>query len=246
VLKPTLPKKIDQIAYAGQLYGSAAGLLLANAAKEHDGTLLIVTADSQSAQRLELEMAFYLGQDKRQILHFPDWETLPYDSFSPHQDIVSERLETLYQLPQFKQGILIVPVSTLVQRIAPREFLESSTLQLQTGDVFDIAEWRTRLERAGYRHVSQVMEHGEFAVRGAIVDLYPMGAKRPFRIDLFDDEIDTLRTFDAETQRSIETIDQISLLPAQEFPFNDDSIQLFRNQFRDHFEGDPQKKSDLS
>jgi transcription-repair coupling factor (superfamily II helicase) len=174
-------------------------------------------------------------------MHFPDWETLPYDSFSPHQDIISERLETLHKLPSFEHGLLFVPIATLMHKLAPRAFLEGNTLKLSTGDLFDINEWRSRLEKAGYRYVSQVMEHGEFAVRGAIIDLYPMGSKYPYRIDLFDDEIDTLRTFDPETQRSIETLDTIQMLPAREFPTTDDSIQLFRQQFRQHFEGDPQK-----
>jgi transcription-repair coupling factor (superfamily II helicase) len=246
LFQPALPIKADKNTFAGQLYGSATGLLLAQTLHQHNGPLLVITADSQTAHRLELEVKFYLGRDNTlPILHFPDWETLPYDSFSPHQDIVSERLETLHQLPNFDAGILIVPIATLMQRIAPADFLESHTLLLNTGDQFDIETWRQRLEKAGYRNVSQVMEHGEFAVRGAIIDLYPMGAKHPYRIDLFDDEIDTLRTFEPDTQRSIDTIEQIRLLPAREFPFNEASIQLFRNQFRDHFDGDPQKKLDL-
>ena len=241
LLTPSLPANNKEAMHAGQLYGSAQGLLLARAAQAHDGPLVVVTDDMATAHRLELEAKFFLAKDSRPILHFPDWETLPYDTFSPHQDIVSERLETLHQLPSFKQGILLVPIATLMQRIAPREFLDANTLMLQIGDQFDIENWRLRLEKAGYRNVSQVMEHGEFAVRGAIIDLYPMGSKLPYRIDLFDDEIDTLRTFDPETQRSIDNIDAIRLLPAREFPMAEDSIQLFRQQFRRHFEGDPQR-----
>ena len=241
LLQPALPVKAGDKRLAGQLYGSAAGLLLAQAARQHDGPLLVITDDMASAQRLESEIRFYLGRDKLPILHFPDWETLPYDSFSPHQDIISERLQTLQQLPDFQRGILLVPVATIMQRIAPPSFLAGHRLQLKTGDIFDIESWRLRLEKSGYRNVSQVVEHGEFAVRGAIVDLFPMGSKRPFRIDLFDDEIDTLRTFDPETQRSIDEISQIDLLPAREFPVNDDSIKLFRQQFRDAFDGDPQR-----
>ena len=239
--KPIIPVVAQQQYRAGQLYGSAQGLLLANAARQHDGPVLVLTDDTPTAHRLELEARFYLGNDQLPILHFPDWETLPYDSFSPHQDIVSERLDTLRQLPDFKQGILLVPMSTIMHRLAPREFLEGNTLILNTGDQFNIESWRSRLEKAGYRYVSQVMEHGEFAVRGAIIDLYPMGSQLPFRIDLFDDEVDTLRTFDPETQRSIDTIESIQLLPAREFPVTDDSISLFRKQFRQHFEGDPQR-----
>ncbi len=241
LLNPKLPSSNKEVLFAGQLYGSAQGLLLAKAAQQHDGPLLVITDDMNSAHRLELEAKFFLGEDKRPVLHFPDWETLPYDTFSPHQDIVSERLETLHQLPDFKQGLLMVPIATLMQRIAPRAFLEGNTLILKTGDQFDIESWRMKLEKAGYRNVSQVMEHGEFTVRGAIIDLYPMGSKLPYRIDLFDDEIDTLRTFAPETQRSIDTIDSIQLLPAREFPMTEDGIQLFRQQFRRHFEGDPQR-----
>ena len=240
-LQPQLPSKSSTLYRAGQLYGSAQGLLVAQAALQHDGPLLVLTDDTATAHRLELDARFYLGENDLPILHFPDWETLPYDTFSPHQDIVSERLDTLHQLPHFKRGILLVPISTIMHRLAPREFLEGNTLILKTGDTFDIEAWRSKLEKAGYRYVSQVMEHGEFAVRGAIIDLYPMGSKLPFRIDLFDDEVDTLRTFDPETQRSIDTIDSIQLLPAREFPVTDDSIQRFRRQFREHFDGDPQR-----
>lgn len=240
-LHPQLPKAKNDIFRAGQLYGSAQGLLLARAAAQHDGPILVLTDDAATAHRLELEAQFYFGENSLSIMHFPDWETLPYDRFSPHQDIISERLETLHQLPNFKRGLLFVPIATIMHRIAPRDFLEGNTLKLKTGDLFEIEDWRNKLEKAGYRCVSQVMEHGEFAVRGAIIDLYPMGSKLPYRIDLFDDEIDTLRTFEPETQRSIETINSIQLLPAREFPVTDDSIQYFRQQFRLHFEGDPQK-----
>ena len=241
LLQPVLPASAKQSLRAGQLYGSAQGLLLAKAAQQHPGPLLVVTDDVASAHRLELEIRFYLGETELPILHFPDWETLPYDSFSPHQDIVSERLQTLHQLPTFKRGILLVPIATLMQRIAPRAFLDANHLELKVGDQFDIEQWRLRLESSGYRNVAQVIEHGEFAVRGAIMDLFPMGSRHPYRIDLFDDEIDTLRTFDPETQRSVDTIEQIQLLPAREFPVNDDSIALFRKQFRQHFDGDPQR-----
>ena len=240
-LEPLLPKNTHDAFQAGQLYGSAQGLLLAKAAQQHDGPILVLTDDAASAQKLEIEAQFYLGETSLPILHFPDWETLPYDTFSPHQDIISERLETLHQLPNFKRGILLVPITTIMHRISPRSFLESNTLYLQTGDIFDLEKWRSKLEKAGYRYVSQVMEHGEFAVRGAIIDLYPMGSKYPYRIDLFDDEIDSLRSFDPETQRSIENINSLELLPAREFPVSDKSIQHFRHQFRHHFEGDPQK-----
>ena len=166
-LSPKLPCKVSTAFQAGQLYGSAQGLLLAKAAQQHDGPILVLTDDAASAHKLEIEAQFYLGGTKLPILHFPDWETLPYDTFSPHQDIISERLETLHQLPNFKRGILLVPITTIMHRIAPRSFLEGNTLFLKTGDTFNLEQWRSRLEKAGYRYVSQVMEHGEFAVRGA-------------------------------------------------------------------------------
>ncbi|EMR12797.1 transcription-repair coupling factor [Methylophaga lonarensis MPL] len=241
LFKPKLPVSAKSHRHAGQLYGSAQGLLLANAAVQHEGPLLVITADMATAQRLETEIRFYLADSSLPILHFPDWETLPYDNFSPHQDIISERLQTLHQLPTFRRGILLVPIATLMHRIAPASFLEGSTLRLQTGEQFDIEQWRLRLEKAGYRSVSQVMEHGEFAVRGAIIDMFPMGAKQPYRIDLFDDEIDTLRTFDPESQRSNESIDDVELLPAREFPLDEKSISLFRRQFGLQFDGDPQR-----
>ena len=240
-LSPLLPSSIKQQIYAGQLYGSAQALLLANAAQQHDGLILVLTDDAVTADRLEIDTRFYMGEHPLPILHFPDWETLPYDRFSPHQDIISERLETLHRLPALKKGILLVPIPTLMHRLAPKAFLDGNTLFIKTGDIFELEPWRQRLEKAGYRYVSQVMEHGEFTIRGAIVDLFPMGSKQPYRIDLFDNEIDTLRTFDPETQRSIETIDKVELLPAREFPVNDQSIQLFRQQYRDLFEGDPQR-----
>ncbi|PCJ32638.1 MAG: transcription-repair coupling factor [Gammaproteobacteria bacterium] len=240
-LKPLLPSSAQLQLRAGQLYGSAQGLLLANAALNHDGPVLVLTDDTATAHRLEVEARFYLGDNDLAILHFPDWETLPYDTFSPHQDIVSERLDTLHQLPNFKRGILMVPISTIMHRLAPRDFLDGNTLILKTGDQFDIESWRIKLEKAGYRYVSQVIEHGEFAVRGAIIDLFPMGSKHPYRIDLFDDEVDTLKTFDPETQRSIDSINSIQLLPAREFPVTEESTALFRKQFRENFDGDPQR-----
>lgn len=239
-LKPILADDVKLI-QAGQLYGSAAGCLIANAAHQHEGPLLVVTQDTASAHHLAQDILFYMGKNTLPILHFPDWETLPYDSFSPHQDIISERLATLHQLPSFNRGILLVPIATLMHRLPPQDFLASNSLMLNTGDKLNIEQWRQQLEKAGYRAVSQVIEHGEYAVRGSIIDIFPMGSEAPYRIDLFDDEIESLRTFDPETQSSTATIKNIQLLPAREFPFTTDSINRFRQQFRDHFDGDPQR-----
>ena len=240
-LQPILPSTAHKKCQAGQLYGSAQGLLLANVALRHDGPILVLTDSTASARRLEQEIIFYLAEQPLTILHFPDWETLPYDTFSPHQDIISERLETLHQLRQFNRGILLVSITTIMQRIAPHEFLNNHTLILNIGDHFDIKAWQEKLEKAGYRRVSQVTEYGEFAVRGAIIDIYPMGSKYPYRVDLFDNEIDTLRTFNPDTQRSISTTHSVKLLPAREFAITDDGISLFRRQFRQYIAGDAQR-----
>ena len=237
---PSLPNTTGAAKRWGRLYGSSAGLVLATAAKAHGGPLVVVTADMAHAYRLESELRFYAG-DRLAVLIFPDWETLPYDHFSPHQDIISQRLATLYRLPSLERGILIVPVATLMQRVAPRSFLEAHSLLLDKGDTIDLDEMRGRLERAGYQCVSQVVEHGEFAVRGSLLDLYPMGSPLPFRIDLFDDEVDSIRTFDPESQRTTESVDSIRLLPAREFPLDDEGVTRFRTAYRTAFEGDPKQ-----
>merc|ERR1712137_689668 len=158
---------------------------------------------------------------------FPDWETLPYDSFSPHQDIVSQRLETLFRFTQQVDGIFIVPVNTLMQRLAPTDYLAKYLLMLNKGDTLDRDEFRRNLEQAGYLHVSQVMSHSEFSIRGSIIDLYPMGSKDPYRIDLFDDEVDSIRLFDTDTQRSSNAVEEIRMLPAREFPTDKAALNLF-------------------
>jgi len=239
---PPLPTRAGQPSYFGQLYGSALGLLIANAAKKHKGLLLVATNDMNEALRLETELRFYLGNNTDYpILAFPDWETLPYDVFSPHQDIVSQRLETLFRLPNTRHGILLAPVTMLMQRLAPRSFLQGNTFILEAGSKLDLTEMRERLTSAGYRCVPQVMEHGEFAVRGSILDLFPSGVPLPIRLDLLDDEIDSLRTFDPETQRTVETQKSVRLLPAREFPSTEQAIATFRQAYRRLFEGDPSR-----
>ncbi|MDQ2694500.1 MAG: transcription-repair coupling factor, partial [Pseudomonadota bacterium] len=223
----------------GRLHGGSQALLLAAVAQRHPGLVLAIAPDSQSALRLESELAFFTGGSVATLV-FPDWETLPYDVFSPHQDIVSQRLATLYRLPARQRGMLIVPVATLMQRLAPRSYLDSHALLLRVGERLDLDSLRQRLEAAGYACVSQVMEHGEFAVRGSLLDLYPAGAERPYRIDLLDDEVESIRTFDPDSQLSIAKVDAIELLPAREFPLDKAAITRFRQAFRTHFEGDPQ------
>ena len=165
-LQPHYSSKPGDVTQWGRLYGSSYGLILANTARAQSGPLVLVTADTLTANRLDYELRFYLGKRSDvPVLSFPDWETLPYDAFSPHQDIISERLAALYQLPQLQRGVLIVPITTLMTRLAPREFLDRHSLMLDVGQTLDMAKMRTRLERAGYQCVSTVYEHGEFAVR---------------------------------------------------------------------------------
>ena len=232
------PSKAGDQRVWGNLQGSGQSWALAQAAKHHQGLILVITAGTQSALQLELEIPFYAGTDT-QILTFPDWETLPYDSFSPHQDIISQRLATLNRLPTVTRGVLVVPVSTLMHRLAPPSFMAGQTLLLDIGQTFEIGKVRKQLEQAGYRAVDTVLDHGEYAVRGAIMDLFPMGSQVPYRIELFDDEIDTLRSFDPETQRSIEKVQQVRLLPAKEFPLNDAAIGHFKDRFKQEFDADP-------
>ena len=239
-LQPRFPAPGARLRWS-RLYGDSLPLVLAGAAQAHDGVLVIMTADSQQAERLQQQLRFFCADQTLDILCFPDWETLPYDSFSPHQDIISERLQTLQRLPGLREGILLVPVATLLQRLPPPGFLDQYSLMLDTGSTLNLDAMRGRLEKAGYRCVSQVMEHGEFAVRGSILDLFPMGARVPFRIDLFDDEIESIRTFDPDSQRSLEKVDQVRLLPAHEFPVDEAAITRFRQAYRSHFEGDPQR-----
>mgnify|MGYP003385195337 CR=1 FL=1 len=226
------------------LQGSSASIALYNGALSSDHPILLVTHDTPSALKIEQELLSLLpATNELTICLFPDWETLPYDTFSPHQDIISQRLATLHQLSRMKKGIVIVPVTTLVQRLAPKQYLEANSLVISKGDKKDLHQLRQELEASGYRCVDQVMEHGEFSARGAILDLFPMGSKTPFRLDFFDDEIDEIRLFDPENQRSNEKIENINLLPAHEFPTDKAAISLFRSQYRELFKSSIDKES---
>ncbi len=240
MLAPALPGAGARLLWNG-LKGDSLALAVASAVRTHEhGPVVVIAPDMQVAEQLLEQVAFFYGPDELPAITFPDWESLPYDSFSPHQDIISERLATLYRLPDLQHGLLVIAAPALLQRLPPRDFIYRNSLLLNTGDQLDLDEMRNRLDSAGYRCVSQVMEHGEFAVRGALLDLYPMGSGKPYRIDLLGDEIDTIRSFDPETQRSLETHDSIRLLPAREFPMDEAAIRLFRQRFRAMFEGDPQ------
>jgi transcription-repair coupling factor (superfamily II helicase) len=235
IFSPTVPASKDAVQIWSGLCGCADALALASAIKNENRLFLIVTADNHTALRLEHELEFFLQGTGLSILHFPDRETLPYDVFSPLPEIISERLKTLAQLPQVKRGALIVSVATLMHRLAPREHVLAYSFSLSVGEVFNLELNRAKLESVGYQCVSQVYQHAEFAVRGSIIDLFPMGSQTPYRIELFDDEIESIRTFDPETQRSLDKIDRIELFPAREFPFTDEAIKHFRQAFRDLF-----------
>ncbi len=234
ILPPEIPKAPNHIMTWSGLMGCGDSLALATAIQNENRLFVVVTPDNQTALRLEHELAFFLG-DELPILHFPDWETLPYDVFSPLPEIISERLKTLALLPQVKRGALVVSVTTLMHRLAPREHVLANSFAVKVGDDFNLELNRAKLESVGYQCVSQVYQHGEFAVRGSIVDLFPMGSKAPYRIELFDEDIESIRTFDPESQRSLELCDEIQLFPAREFPFTDESIKDFRQAFREQF-----------
>ena len=224
----------------GQLYGSAPALAIAEAARSSAAPLLVIADAARTLERLQAELRFFLGQELP-VHPFPDWETLPYDRFSPHPDIVSQRLAALYELPTLARGVVIVTLETLLQRLPPPSFVESHTLLLAKGDRLPREAFRERLAQAGYAQVAQVMTPGECAVRGSIVDVFPMGAAEPLRIDLFDEEIETIRVFDPESQRSGTHLARVRLLPAREVPLDPQAVKTFRQRYRERFEGDPSR-----
>jgi len=224
----------------GELYGSALPLAVAGLAARAGGPVLLVAPTHREAARLHTEVAFYAG-DSLPVRSLPGHETLPYDPFSPHPDIVSERLQTLAALPDLRRGVVVVAAETLLQRLPPYRYVAAHSFSLRRGERLDLAAFRARLAAAGYAQVGQVMAHGEFAVRGSIIDLFPMGSEVPLRLDLFDDEIESIRQFDPETQRSGEGLEQVRLLPAREFPTTPEAVKAFRQRWRARFEGDPMR-----
>lgn len=220
----------------GPFYGSSEARCVAELAAAHD-KLVVFVADTSNAIALERELPFFLIHET-EILSLPDWEILPYDHFSPHQDIVSERIRTLYRLPSVKRGILIVPISTAMHRLPPTDYIASNALQLKVGDTLDALSFRDQLTKAGYASVDTVYEHGEFALRGSILDVFPMGSDSPYRIDTFDSDVDSIRTFDPETQRTRETIELIDLLPAREFPLTKTALNRFMMNWYESFDVD--------
>ncbi len=229
---PTGPQ--DRKTWAS-LSGSGMGLALAEAVRQWKGPVLLITTDSQQAARLEEEVRFF-SNDQVPVLHFPDWETLPYDQLSPHQDIISERLRILAGLSTQRSGLVIAGVTTLAQRLAPAAWLSAQSFSLKRGQRFDLDQTRQQLEAVGYHAVETVYEHGEYAVRGSLMDIFPMGAAAPVRIELFDDEIESLRLFSPDTQRTTAATETLELLPAREYPFDKAAIRRFKDQWADTFE----------
>lgn len=223
------------------LYGSSLALALSEYCQHTPGIKVLITPDNLSANQLQEELKFFLpsSSSPHELLSFPDWETLPYDQFSPHQDIISERLHTLNRIQHLSNAVIITSANTLMHRICPPEFINQFAFILKEGQTLDLGSFRTQLQQAGYYCVNKVLEHGEFAIRGSIIDVYPMGSTSPFRMELFDNEIDSLRTFDTETQRTTEKIQTIHLLPARELPLNEQSQIIFRRAFRALFSGNP-------
>ncbi|WP_373603907.1 transcription-repair coupling factor [Aggregatibacter sp. HMT-949] len=227
-----LPTEPNDHKILGNVLQGADALAISEIAEQNAGLTVVVTPDTRSALRLSRVLAELSCLDVRL---FPDWETLPYDTFSPHQEIISSRLSALFYLQQAKKGIFLLPIATLMQRLCPPQYLQHNVLLIKKGDRLVIDKMRLQLEMAGYRAVEQVLEHGEYAVRGSLLDLFPMGSVQPFRLDFFDDEIDSIRTFDVDTQRTLDEIQSVNLLPAHEFPTDDKGIEFFRAQFRETF-----------
>ncbi|HMM77536.1 MAG TPA: transcription-repair coupling factor [Gammaproteobacteria bacterium] len=238
-LAPTLPARAATAVRWCRLHGAARALAIARAAQAHRGFCLVLCTDSPHAAQLDAELPFFAPALPQYQL--PDWETLPYDRFSPYQDIISERLATLAALPTLSRGVLIMSVTSLLHRLPPRQWLQAQSFVLKAGDELDREGFRRRLQEGGYRSVPQVMDHGDFAIRGSLIDVFPMGAAQPFRIDLFGDEIEALRHFDPETQRSTSIVDSLRILPGREVPLTAEAIANFRRNWRLAFEGRPTK-----
>jgi transcription-repair coupling factor (superfamily II helicase) len=243
----SLPKAGNRFALPAA-HGSADSFALAQAAialKSQKQMLAVVVANATDAQRLLAEIPWFGNQQDAALrCHLlPDWETLPYDAFSPHQDLVSERLATLYEVQNGQCDVLIVPATTALVRMAPPSFLAAYTFFFKQGEKLDETRLKSQLTLAGYTHVAQVMSPGEYSVRGGLIDLFPMGSALPYRLDLFDDTIETIRTFDADSQRSLYPVKEVRLLPGREFPMDEAARTAFRGRWREVFEGDPSKSA---
>ena len=236
-----LVKPGQRFAFDGT-HGASDALLIARYSEASRGQVplvAVVCASAVDAQRLAQEIPWFAPSARVRLL--PDWETLPYDTFSPHQDLVSERLATLHDLGEGRCDILLVPATTALYRMPPASFLAAYTFSFAQGERLNEAKLKAQLTLAGYEHVSQVVRPGEYCVRGSLIDLYPMGSPLPYRIDLFDDQVDSIRAFDPDTQRSLYPVRDVRLLPGREFPFDEAARTAFRSRWRETFEGDPSR-----
>ncbi|WP_336331308.1 transcription-repair coupling factor [Stenotrophomonas maltophilia group sp. Smal12] len=223
---------------------TALAWYLAQAARVHDAPLLVIARDNHGANQLEADLQTLLGGDPAlPVVAFPDWETLPYDRFSPHPDIISQRLAALHRLPTLKRGLVIVPVQTLLQQLAPRSYVIGGSFDLKVGQRLDLEAEKRRLESAGYRNVPQVMDPGDFAVRGGLLDVFPMGADEPLRVELLDEDIDSIRAFDPESQRSLDKVEAVHMLPGREVPMDEASIARVLATLRERFDVDTRRSA---
>ncbi|PSD10463.1 transcription-repair coupling factor, partial [Stenotrophomonas maltophilia] len=223
---------------------TALAWYLAQAARVHDAPLLVIARDNHGANQLEADLQTLLGGDPAlPVVAFPDWETLPYDRFSPHPDIISQRLAALHRLPTLKRGLVIVPVQTLLQQLAPRSYVIGGSFDLKVGQRLDLEAEKRRLESAGYRNVPQVMDPGDFAVRGGLLDVFPMGAGEPLRVELLDEDIDSIRAFDPESQRSLDKVEAVHMLPGREVPMDEASIARVLATLRERFDVDTRRSA---
>ncbi len=242
-LLPPLPRPGER-AQTGRPAGSGAALALARLAqslRESKRTLIVTCADAQDVHQLSLEIAWF--DPLLRVREFSDWETLPYDHFSPHPDLVSDRLKALYALATNACDVMIVAATTATQKLAPRSYIAARTFALKKGQKLDVDKLRQQMTLGGYTHVTQVVSQGEFAVRGGIIDIFPTGGTLPVRLDLFDDEIESIKAFEPDTQRTLYPVNELSLLPAREFPTDEAGRTKFRQRFREVFEGDPSKSA---
>ncbi|MEX0733393.1 MAG: transcription-repair coupling factor [Steroidobacteraceae bacterium] len=238
---PPMPAAAESVRW-GELYGSSPAYFLAEAASTAAAPLIVVAGSGREADQYLSELRFFAAGDQP-LWSFPDRETLPFDPFSPHPDIVSERLRTLAALPELARGLVVTTQAALLDRLPPRAFIEAHAFSLAAGQRIDLPLLRKRLTDAGYVQVTQVLSPGEYAVRGSVVDLFPAGAPQPFRLDLFDDLIETIRVFDPADQRSAARLTAVPLLPAREIPASAEAIAEFRGRWRERFEGDPQQSA---
>src|SRR5271163_4686183 len=237
LLDPILPDNDERLVKWGKLYGAAAALCIAEAARSAPGPIIVIAQSTREAESLSDEIGFFAGPTLS-VKVFPDLETLPYDSFSAHPDITSARLATLAELPRARRGVWLVAIDTLLQRLVPRSYIEAYSLKVHVNETLDIQALRAQLALAGYAAVTQVVAHGEFAVRGSLIDVFPMGSDAPYRIDMLDRDVDSIRRFDPDSQRSLDKLDRIHLLPARETPLNPEAVREFRRRYRLRFAGD--------